>query len=221
MQGYNKYYPPDYDGKTSLNKLAGTHSLGKRARKLDQGILVTRFELPFDIWCSGCEVLIAQGTRFNVEKKKVGAYYTTPIFSFRFKCHLCPNKIEIRTDPQNTAYVVTSGARKKVTEYDGDKIGAIKVESMFEHKTDNGDDDPFASVEKSEEQTKIISESNKRIAELYEHTSSRWDDPYTKNQILRKIIRDDKKSKEMKTSKQDSLEWKLAKVEQYKRRKNA
>jgi hypothetical protein len=28
----------------------GKHALGDRARKLDQGILITRFELPFNIW---------------------------------------------------------------------------------------------------------------------------------------------------------------------------
>ena len=29
---------------------SGKHALGDRARKLDQGILITRFELPFNIW---------------------------------------------------------------------------------------------------------------------------------------------------------------------------
>jgi len=66
--GFNKYYPPDYDGEKhkSLNAYrgccsascqvplltssAGKHALGDRARKLDKGILITRFELPFNIW---------------------------------------------------------------------------------------------------------------------------------------------------------------------------
>jgi hypothetical protein len=29
---------------------SGKHALGDRARKIDQGILITRFELPFNIW---------------------------------------------------------------------------------------------------------------------------------------------------------------------------
>lgn len=29
---------------------AGKHALGDRARKLDKGILIVRFELPFNIW---------------------------------------------------------------------------------------------------------------------------------------------------------------------------
>jgi len=40
------------------------------------------------------------GNRYNAEKKKIGMYYSTPIFSFRMKCHLCSNWIEIHTDPK-------------------------------------------------------------------------------------------------------------------------
>jgi hypothetical protein len=40
------------------------------------------------------------GVRFNAEKKKVGMYYTTPILSFRMKCHLCDNWFVIQTDPK-------------------------------------------------------------------------------------------------------------------------
>ena len=38
---------------------------------------------------------------------QLGMYYTTPIYSFRMKCHLCPNKITIKTDPGNMDYVIT------------------------------------------------------------------------------------------------------------------
>jgi coiled-coil domain-containing protein 130 len=66
--GFNKYYPPDYDGEKhkslnayrgwrsascqspGLTSFAGKHALGDRARKIDKGILITRFELPFNIW---------------------------------------------------------------------------------------------------------------------------------------------------------------------------
>ena len=26
-------------------------------------------------------------------------YYSTPVYQFRFKCHLCPNYIIMKTDP--------------------------------------------------------------------------------------------------------------------------
>ena len=40
------------------------------------------------------------GVRYNAEKKKIGNYYSTPIFSFRCKCHLCDGWFEIQTDPK-------------------------------------------------------------------------------------------------------------------------
>ena len=38
---YSRFLTPEHTGK---------HALGDRARKIDQGILITRFELPFNIW---------------------------------------------------------------------------------------------------------------------------------------------------------------------------
>ena len=98
----NYYYPPNWtpsDG--SLNKFHGTHPLGNRASKLkSQGILVIRFEIPFNIWCDKCGSIITQGTRFNADKKAVGNYFSTRIYSFTFNCAKCKNKIEIQTDPK-------------------------------------------------------------------------------------------------------------------------
>lgn len=44
-------------------------------------------------------IILAFYPSYNAEKKKVGMYYSTPIYQFRFKCHLCPNHIEMKTDP--------------------------------------------------------------------------------------------------------------------------
>ena len=63
-KGVNKYYPPDYDpSKGGLNKSQGTHALRERARKLHLGILIIRFEMPYNIWCEGCENHIGTGVR--------------------------------------------------------------------------------------------------------------------------------------------------------------
>jgi hypothetical protein len=32
--------------------------------------------MPFNIWCGGCNSMIAKGVRFNAEKKQVGNYCT-------------------------------------------------------------------------------------------------------------------------------------------------
>ena len=63
-KGQNMYYPPDYDPrKGGLNKSQGTHALRERARKLHLGILIIRFEMPYNIWCEGCGNHIGMGVR--------------------------------------------------------------------------------------------------------------------------------------------------------------
>jgi coiled-coil domain-containing protein 130 len=111
----NFYYPPEWTPKQgSLNKFQKSHPLGKRAAKIDQGILVIRFEMPCNAWCDGCKNHISRGVRYNAEKRKVGNYFTTTIWEFKMKCHLCDTFFVLRTDPKNTDYVFESGIRKKV-----------------------------------------------------------------------------------------------------------
>ena len=57
--------------------------------------------MPYNIWCNTCGNHIGMGVRYNAEKTKIGNYYTTPIFQFRMKCHLCDGHFEIKTDPRN------------------------------------------------------------------------------------------------------------------------
>ncbi|BES96616.1 coiled-coil domain-containing protein 130 [Nesidiocoris tenuis] len=128
-KGTNKYYPPDYDpARGGLNKFLGTHALRERARKLHMGILIIRFEMPFNIWCEGCGNHIGMGVRYNAEKKKIGMYYTTPVYQFRMKCHLCDNHFEIKTDPGNLEYVVVSGARRQENRWDPTQNGQVVPE---------------------------------------------------------------------------------------------
>jgi hypothetical protein len=47
-----------------------------------------------------CNSHIGMGVRYNAEKRKVGMYYSTPIYAFRCKCHLCSGWFEIQTDPK-------------------------------------------------------------------------------------------------------------------------
>ena len=94
--------------------MQGQHPLRERARKLHLGILIVRFEMPFNIWCLNCNSHIGRGVRFNAEKKKIGMYHSTPILSFRMKCHLCGGWFEIQTDPKESEYVVVDGARRQI-----------------------------------------------------------------------------------------------------------
>ncbi|KAI0090182.1 CWC16 protein [Irpex rosettiformis] len=205
MQGFNKYYPPDYDGEKhkSLNSYRGKHALGDRARKIDQGILITRFELPFNIWCGTCNNHIGMGVRYNAEKKKIGNYYSTPIYSFRCKCHLCDGWFEIQTDPKNTRYVVTSGARQKQEDWDPEENGGFAV-----HNTDPNEApiDPLAALEKSTEaQNHMNKVQIPRLEALQSLADHYGDDPYTLSKLARKRFREEKKVEKEKQAADDAL----------------
>lgn len=192
MQPFNKYYAPDWTPeKGSINKFNGTHAYGARAKKIDQGILVVRFELPYNIWCLGCNNHIGQGVRYNAEKKKVGNYYSTPIMNFRMKCHLCDNYIEIQTDPKNSAYVVVSGARKKMEEWKAEDTEVIQLQDKeVKEKLEN---DPMYRLEHGIKDKKVIDASAPKLTQLQTLNDSQWSDPYTKSQQLRKQFRQEKK----------------------------
>ncbi|XP_013387619.1 coiled-coil domain-containing protein 130 isoform X2 [Lingula anatina] len=90
--------------------------------------MIIRFEMPYNIWCDGCKNHIGMGVRYNAEKSKIGMYYTTPLYKFRMKCHLCDNHFEIKTDPANHDYVIISGARRKEQRYDPKDNEQIETE---------------------------------------------------------------------------------------------
>ncbi|KAF5341877.1 hypothetical protein D9611_001457 [Ephemerocybe angulata] len=187
MQGFNKYYPPDWDpSKGGLNKYQGKHALGDRARKIDKGILIVRFELPFNIWCGTCNNHIGMGVRYNAEKKKIGNYYSTPIYSFRCKCHLCDGWFEIQTDPKNTAYVVTE---------DTDKESGNAPPL-----------DPLVALEKTTEAERLLNEVQKPRIESLQSVSEHYNaDPYTLSTRVRKRFREDKKVEQKKRAADDTL----------------
>ncbi|KZT73485.1 DUF572-domain-containing protein [Daedalea quercina L-15889] len=205
MQGFNKYYPPDYDGEKhgSLNAYRGKHALGDRARKIDQGILIVRFELPFNIWCGTCNNHIGMGVRYNAEKKKIGNYYSTPIYSFRCKCHLCDGWFEIQTDPKNTRYVVTSGARQKDEEWDPEENGGFAV-----HETDPnaGPVDPLAALEKSTDAKNYATQVQIPRLEALQTVSDHYgSDPYSLSRKARKRFREEKKIEKARQESDDKL----------------
>jgi coiled-coil domain-containing protein 130 len=191
MQGFNmgRYYPPDASNPPSFNN--SSHPLGKRANKIGQGILTVRFELPFAVWCDHCKPLaiVGQGVRFNAEKKKVGNYYSTSIWSFRLKHTPCGGWWEIRTDPQNSAYVVVEGARKR--DYGPDEKGAEAegdLKFLTEEEKQKRREDAFANLEGKLEDKGNDKKNRERIEELYDK-SEVWRDPYEVNARLRKDFR--------------------------------
>ncbi|XP_073813547.1 coiled-coil domain-containing protein 130 homolog [Musca autumnalis] len=191
-KGQNKYYPPDYDPrKGGLNKFQGTHALRERARKIHLGIIIIRFEMPYNIWCDGCKNHIGMGVRYNAEKTKVGMYYSTPIYKFRMKCHLCDNHFEIQTDPGNLDYVILSGARRQENRWDPTQNEQVVPETKEVQKRLFDD-----AMYKLEHQAKdiVAGEKAKPILEkLIDRNKTLWHDCYEANSKLRSEFRNKKK----------------------------
>lgn len=164
--------------------MTGNKLHGKKAAGLHGSKQTVRFEMPFNIWCSTCEGHIAQGVRFNAEKKKIGNYFSTPIFAFRMRHTVCSGWVEIRTDPQNTEYVVTEGAKKKAAD-DEPTLGIIKIHDP----ADAAIEDPFAKAEKNVKDKTEIKQGAARIAELRELNDRQWADPWEHSRKMRKVFR--------------------------------
>lgn len=191
-----RYVPPEFEGLKSGNALNNKHALGARANKSSQGILTVRFEMPYPIWCTTCPkpTIIGQGVRFNAEKKKVGNYYSTPIFSFRMKHNACGGWIEIRTDPKNTAYVVVEGARKRDTGEGKVEEGDIKI--LTEEEREELRTNAFASLEGKVEDKRRLEGAKLRLEELQSLSDQQWEDPYSLNKRLRNTFREGRKLRE-------------------------
>ncbi|KAF8535980.1 CWC16 protein, partial [Trichophaea hybrida] len=185
MQGFNmgRYVPPELEGLVSGNQIHGKKPSGFHGTKQ-----TVRFEMPFNIFCQTCSGHIAQGVRFNAEKKKVGNYFSTPIFSFRMRHTVCSGWIEIRTDPKNTAYVVTEGAKKKTAD-DEPVPGIVRVRDPDEVLVE----DPFARTEKNVKDKTEAKQGAARIAELRELSDRQWADPYEHSRKMRKVFRAERK----------------------------
>jgi coiled-coil domain-containing protein 130 len=205
MQGFNmgRYMPPaSQDPSLASDKVGGFnsqkgHPLGSRFSKAKDGIIKIRFEMPFDVWCETCkpEFLIKQGIRFNAEKKKTGKYLSTPVWEFSFRHPPCSGTIAIRTDPENTAYVVSAGGRKKAgaftTALDKDYGEIITEEERERRRTD-----AFARLEGQTEEKQQGKVDSTQIKELYAAQSRNWDDPYAANRKLRRDFRVGRKQRE-------------------------
>lgn len=76
--------------------------------------MTIRFEMMYNVRCLGCNNSIAKGVRFNAKKKSVGKYLSTKIYEFIMNCHLCGNKMVIRTDPEKGDYIMISGVERRI-----------------------------------------------------------------------------------------------------------
>ncbi|KAK1415317.1 hypothetical protein QVD17_31096 [Tagetes erecta] len=87
--------------------------------------------LPMRIKCMNCGTYLHEGTKFNSRKEQVTGenYKLIKIFRFYFKCTVCSSEITVKTDPENSDYVVESGAvrcREVCLRADDDDVKELK-----------------------------------------------------------------------------------------------
>ena len=206
-----RYVPPDAEGVVSGNQLHRKHALGARAAKQAQGILTVRFEMPFAVWCTTCAppALIGQGVRFNAEKRKVGAYHSTPVLAFTMRHPPCGGRIELRTDPATGDYVVAEGGRRRDTAAGDERaaaeslvaVGARRdVEMRLARDRDEARRSAFANLERTIEHRGAAAAARERVTELEDASARAWDDPYARNRALRRAFRAGRREREADTA---------------------
>lgn len=110
------------------------------------------------------------------------------------KHNVCGGWMEIRTDPKNTAYVVTEGAKKRDTGEDKQVDGQIKIRT--DEERERLQNDAFAAFEGKVEDKKQVANDKSRIEELHRSQGKDWDDPYASSKKLRRAFRADRKLRE-------------------------
>ncbi|CAH2059833.1 unnamed protein product [Thlaspi arvense] len=128
-KGSNKYYPPDFDPKKI-----------PRIRKPKNHQTKVRNMLPDSIRCNTCGNYISQGTKFNCRKEEVigETYLGLKISRFYFKCTKCCAELIMKTDPQNSGYVVESGATRTYDQHEeeeqaeesGDALSSLEKRTL-------------------------------------------------------------------------------------------
>ena len=182
-----RYVPPEAEGVISGNRLHKKRPPGSTA----SGQQTIRFEMPFAAWCTSCPrpMLIPQGRRFNATKKRVGNYYTTPIWEFSMRHADCGGQLRIATDPKNTDYRVIEGAKKRDYGDDGDSSARRPGLRGEEGAREEDRQSAFSRLEKTIEDRAALARASERIERLEEDREHGWRDPYTMNQELRRLFR--------------------------------
>ncbi|RLN55034.1 hypothetical protein BBJ28_00009034 [Nothophytophthora sp. Chile5] len=189
------YYPKEWRPEHgSINQFHKSHPLGKRAKDLaSDGVLVVRFEMPFNVWCTHCETHIGRGVRFNAKKKRVGAYFTTAIWEFRLSCASCQGEMVVRTDPQQRGYDLVSGVRKKAEEFDAEQAETERVNNPEVAVRLHAD--PFYRLEHESEDKRAAGKRGKGLEELVELQDAQFKDDYASNSSLRAQLRGEKRQR--------------------------
>lgn len=174
------YRPPDFDHNKhgSINKHNGYKGHNQAIKR---GII--RLELPHKGLCKSCGRVVDQGTRFNGRKKTVGAYFTTEIYEFTFKCPTCQALLAMRTDPANRDYQYLQNLKLFNSQ------SKLREREELEKKQDDSKQSPIVIIEKQKAKEMKVSTESKRLKRLIQ-TKSLYQDDVAANRALRKRMRE-------------------------------
>eukprot|EP00439_Symbiodinium_sp_Y106_P077912 s200_g16.t2 len=186
------YYPQEWKpSRGSLDhfqrKRGFEHHFGKeRTKNLSKGVLLIRFEMPFTVQCLRCGLYIRQGTRYNADKKKVGMYFSTPLYEFSMHCgnivspersangraH-CNQRLVIRTDPKNDDYELAEGLRRKIEAWDSKDSETLELVDPETRRQMEAD--PMFRVEKTIRDMQKERNDKARLSDLQDLQDERED----------------------------------------------
>lgn len=103
----------------------------------------------------------------------------------------CDGYLEIRTDPKNTRYEVTSGGKARDYGDVSDQVreGEGGVPILTAEERERRREDAFAQLEGKVEEKQRVKDNTKRIEELYHSQDRDWDDPWSVNRRMRDSFR--------------------------------
>ena len=153
--------------------------------------------MPFNVRCGACGHTIAKGVRFNAEKKKIGNYHSTPIWSFTMYSACCHQEIEVQTDPANTEYNVAKGAERCVGGQGYEAELPDDLMQMLEYQNDEERTallaNPLAVLERSINDEMRAKARARSTLELNDLSKARWKEDYLVNKSLRRSMRSQRK----------------------------
>lgn len=145
------------------------------------------------MWClGGCDRRIAQGVRFNADKKQIGKYYSTPILRFTMKCERCAGELVIDTDPEHSDFKVISGCRKR------DAEAGVDESLILESKTEEEEPllkDPMYRLEHGLEDLSKATQAKPLLERLQDRNAPLRDD-YALLTLARRPIREANRARE-------------------------
>ncbi|RHY81117.1 hypothetical protein DYB26_015654 [Aphanomyces astaci] len=175
----NFYFPPEWRPEMGgINKFQKSHPLGKRAKDIKDGILVVRFEMPFDVWCTHCNTHIGTACTSS-----------TTVLTYN-------GIMIVQTDPEARGYKLLDGIKKK-TQMDDVEWGTHDDDTLERLNAPEVGialaADPFFKLEHDEADKRVAKKRSSGLMDLIDRQDTLFSDPYKTNASLRKTFRGEKR----------------------------